>query len=204
MAAVRTLVDPSDPADLAAAHALQDAIVAHQASAGRFETPSWDPVSQKAVREALEALGKTLPDSQRMFGPRAKVDPVRHLIGTASGWGGNPEADALYQMVTPLRNDGTIVHRVTAPARIPVDGFWSISVYNKEGFFEPNPQNAYSVNNISARKDPDGGVTIQFGGDGADNCLPITPGWNCVVRLYRARAEVLSGAWTFPESCSRS
>jgi hypothetical protein len=29
--------------------------------------------------------------------------------------------------------------------------------------------------------------------------LPITPGWNYTVRLYRPRAEILNGKWKFPE-----
>jgi hypothetical protein len=32
------------------------------------------------------------------------------------------------------------------------------------------------------------------------NCLPITPGWNYMVRLYRPRAEILNGSWHFPEA----
>jgi hypothetical protein len=46
------------------------------------------------------------------------------------------------------------------------------------------------------------GRAIQFGGCGEDtaNCLPITPGWNYMVRLYRPRPEVLDGTWTFPEA----
>jgi hypothetical protein len=44
-------------------------------------------------------------------------------------------------------------------------------------------------------------MTVQFGGcDGkVSNCLPIMPGWNYTVRLYRPRAEILSGKWKFPE-----
>jgi hypothetical protein len=63
---------------------------------------------------------------------------------------------------------------------VPVDGFWSISVYNAKGYFEPNPQNAYTLNNITAKKSPVGSVAIQFGGceTGIANCLPVTPGWN--------------------------
>ncbi len=84
---------------------------------------------------------------------------------------------------------------------MPVDGFWSISVYNAEGYFEPNEQNAYSINNITAKKEADGSVVVQFGGcDGkVANCLPITSGWNYLVRLYRPRQEILNGRWTFPE-----
>jgi hypothetical protein len=83
---------------------------------------------------------------------------------------------------------------------VPVDAFWSVSVYNAAGYFEKNPYDAYSLNNITAKKDPDGAITIQFGGcDGKiPNCLPIMPGWNYTVRLYRPRAEILDGKWKFP------
>ena len=195
--AIRTLVDPNDAADLAAVHALQDAITAAQVAPGSFEVPDWDAATQKTVRDALVTLATTLPDTKRMFGTAADTDPVRHLIGSANAWGGNPQRDALYLTVVPPRNDGTTVHRLTVKD-VPVDGFWSVTVYNKDGYFTANEQNAYSLNNITATKDPDGSTTIQFGGTGADNLLPITPGWNYTVRLYRPRAEILDGSWTFP------
>ena len=198
---LRILVNPNDPADLDAVHALQDAVTVQQDSPGSFEIPDWDPVSQKQVRDALIALFATLPDSKGMFGPEGEVEPVRRLIGAAAAWGGNPEKDALYLTVNPPQNDGTTVHRLTVPD-VPVDGFWSVTVYNKDGYFTENPQNAYSLNNIVAAKESDGSVEIQFGGcDGSRaNCLPITPGWNYLVRLYRPRAEVLDGSWTFPQA----
>jgi len=103
--------------------------------------------------------------------------------------------------VTPQQNDGKTVYRLTV-RNVPVDGFWSINVYNAKGYFELNPQNAYSLNNITAAKDADGSVTVQFGGcDGKmPNCLPITQGWNYIVRLYRPRPEILNGDWTFPQA----
>lgn len=200
MVAIRTLFDPSQPQDLARVHAFQDGIRVEQRNGpGRFEIPSWDKESQDKVREHLLGLAATLPDSHRMFGSRAQVDPVRHLIGSASAWGGNPEREALYLSVVPERNDGTTIHRLEV-GHVPVDGFWSISVYNADGFFQANPQNAYSLNNMTARRDGDGSVRVQFGGcDGqVPNCLPITPGWNYLVRLYRPRPEVLNGQWRFP------
>jgi hypothetical protein len=92
------------------------------------------------------------------------------------------------------------VHRLTVKD-VPVEGFWSISVYDKDGYFEPNPQNAYSINNVTAARDTDGSVTIQFGdcGERVPNCLPITPGWNYTVRLYRPRKEILDASWKFPD-----
>lgn len=83
---------------------------------------------------------------------------------------------------------------------VPVDGFWSISVYNAAGFFQKNPFDAYSLNNITAMKGPDGSVAVQFGDcDGkTPNCLPIMPGWNYMVRFYRPRSQILDGSWKFP------
>jgi hypothetical protein len=199
--AVRTLVNPDDPKDLDAVHALQDAIKVDQPGGpGKFEVPNWDETSQKTVRDGLLMLATTLPDTKGMFGPRGGVDPLRHLIGAASAWGGNPEKDALYLNVVPAHNDGKTVYRLNVKD-VPVDGFWSISVYNAKGYFEPNPQNAYTLNNITAKESADGAIAIQFGGcdGGSENCLPTPPGWNYLVRLYRPRPEILDGSWTFPE-----
>lgn len=199
-AAVRILVNPNDPADNAEVYKLQDALKIEQKSIGKFEIPTWDSVSQKQVRDALLELNKTLPDLRNAGGRKGEVDPVRHLIATASGWGLNPDKDAIYLNVTPPGNDGTGVYRITVKD-VPVDGFWSISVYDEKGHFIRNPYNAYTVNNTTAVKNPDGSITVQFGGyDGkTPNCLPIMPGWNYMVRLYRPHLEVVDGTWKFPE-----
>jgi len=198
---IRTLVDPNDPKDVQEAHALQDAVKVQQSNTGRFEVPKWDPVSQKKVRDALLVLSSTLPDLKRAFGSRAAVDPVRHLIATASAWGGNPDKDALYLNITPAKNDGTTIYKLNVK-NVPVEGFWSISVYNAEGYFQKNPYDAYTLNNITAKRSADGSVDVQFGGcDGKiPNCLPTTNGWNYLVRLYRPRAAILEGKWKFPEA----
>ena len=41
-------------------------------------------------------------------------------------------------------------HRLTV-GQVPVDGFWSISLYNAEGYFQNNDRHAYSLNNLTAR-----------------------------------------------------
>ncbi len=201
MVGIRTLVDPGDAEDLKTVHALQDAIQVEHQSIGRFEVPNWDPKTQKKVREALLTLGSTLPDMRHAFGGKDQVDPVRRLIGAAAAWGGNPEKDATYLNVTPGQNDGETVYRLTVKD-VPVDAFWSIIVYNKDGYIPKNEHNVYSLNSITAKKSADESVTIQFGGyDGkTPNCLPIVPGWNYMVRLYRPRPEVLNGTWKFPEA----
>jgi hypothetical protein len=197
---IRFLVDYSNREDVEQVHALQDAVKFSQERIGTFEIPNWDEVSLKKVQAALLQLGTTVSDTRRMFGASEdQVDPVKHLIGSAMLWGGAPEKDSLYLPTTPARNDGSTIHTLRV-GDVPVDGFWSLTVYNKEGYLQPNQDSAYSVNSLTAKKGADGAVTIQFGGcDGKiQNCLPITPGWNYTVRLFRPRAEIIDGTWLFP------
>lgn len=199
---VRTLVDPASAEDMQVGRALQDQIKVEQLKGpGKFEVPQWDKTSLNAVRTTLLSLAATIPDSRRMFGQPTEVDPVRHFIGSASAWGGNTEQDAYYLNVTPTRNDGATRYGLTVKD-VPVDAFWSISVYNGSGYFERNPQNRYTLNNLTARREGDGSIAVQFGDCEANavNCLPITPGWNYMVRLYKPRAQVLDGKWEFPQA----
>jgi hypothetical protein len=198
--AIRTVVDPDNAKDAAAANALQDQISWKQDSVGKLELPNWDAKQLDAVRKAILGLATYLPDSSKMFGAKNEVDAVRHLIGTAGGWGGGSEADAYYINETVPDNDGTKPYTVKVKD-VPVDGFWSVTVYNADGYMEKSPGNATNINNITGKKDAGGTYTIHFGGDAAaSNYLAIYPGWNYTVRLYRARDEVLRGKWVFPKA----
>lgn len=199
VAAFRFFADPNNAEDMKQVHALQDAVTVKQAAKGSFEVPEWDAKSRDKTRRALLDLGALLPDTAKMFGSRDEIDPVRHLIGAALGWGGNPDKEALYLNVTPERNDGKGIYRLTVKD-VPVKDFWSVTVYNKDGFFEPNKLNMYSLNNVTAQKSEDGSIAIQFGGcDGKiANCLPTPEGWNYMVRLYRPETQILAGSWKFP------
>lgn len=195
--AARILVDPADPADVATVAALQDRIVLESGSAVPFTMPDYDETTLNETRDALLALARNMTGFDRMFGTRDEVDPVRHLIGTAAGWGGLPTSEAHYVGVDPRLPVGQ--YELTV-GDVPVDGFWSISVYNAAGFFEPNDRGAYTVNNITGARNDDGSVTVRFGDypEGTPNALPITEGWNYLVRMYLPHAEVLDGTWTFP------
>lgn len=199
--AVRTLVDPADPDDLAIVAALQDQITLRSRSAESFPLPDYDQTSFDETRAALLALARNLSGFDHMFGAKQDVEPVRHLIGTAAGWGGLPSAEATYIGVDPRLPVGQYELTVRD---VPVDGFWSISVYNAEGFFEPNDRNSYTVNNITGVKNEDGSTTVRFGEfpDDAANVIPVTDGWNYLVRLYRPRPEILDGSWNFPRLAS--
>jgi hypothetical protein len=200
MALVRTFADPNDAADMKKAHAVQDAIQVEQASAGTLELPDWDEASLTATRSQLNALAQKVESYPTAFGPKGEVDPIQHLMGSAFGWGGNPQRGAMYFNVTPEKNDGQTAYTLTMPEDVPVEAFWSVTVYNKDGFFTPNELNAYSYNSITAKLNKDGSVTIHFGGSPkTTNYLPITDGWNYIVRCYLPGWKIIEGNWTPPK-----
>ncbi len=194
----RTFVDANDPADIKKVSAIQDQIEVEQASIGNFEIPAWNQKSQDRLRDAINVLASTMTNTSKAFGTKEQVDPIEHLLGAAYGWGGNPAKDATYLSVVPEKNDGKTLYTLTVKD-VPVDGFWSISLYNGKGFFQQNEYNAYSLNNVTGVKNGDGSFTIHFGGDPTQsNYLAIMDGWNYIVRLYRPRQEILDGTWKFP------
>jgi hypothetical protein len=196
---VRTLVNPDDPGDIAAAHAAQDAITVRQSDQGALELPNWNRKMLDTVRQKLIELAPFEPDTKGRFGDRSDVDPVNHLVGTAAAWGGNPPEAAAYFPVYPENASADGSYTLTL-RDVPVDGFWSVSVYNAKGFFQKNPHASYSVNNVTAKAEADGAVVVRFGGNPRlPNYLHLPGnGWNYILRLYRPRNEVLNGSWMPP------
>jgi hypothetical protein len=200
MVLIRTFANPNSPEDMQQAHAAQDAVVVKQASPGTLELPDWDQASLLATRQQLNVLAMKMKDFSQAFGRRGEVDPIQHLMGCAGGWGGNPQRGAMYFAFVPEKNDGKTAYTLTMPKDVPVEAFWSVTVYNKDGFFTPNDLNAYSFNSITAKPNADGTVTIHLGGDPkATNYLPLTDGWNYLVRCYLPGWEIIEGNWTPPE-----
>jgi hypothetical protein len=196
---VRILVDPTDPADVAAVAAIQDRLAIDAGSSQTFVMPDYDFESLDATRDALLALARGLDNFDRTFGAPAEVDPIRHLIGCAAGWGGLPTAEATYIGVGPNvpPGDYELVFK-----DVPVDAVWSVSVYNARGFFEPNDKDLYTVNSVTGERNADGSVTVRFvasaAGDTPPNAIVTPQGWNYLIRLYRPRPEILNGRWTPP------
>lgn len=192
----RILVNSSDPADIKEVNALQDQITTKAVSAKPYTHPNYDQASYKATYKALIELSRGTTDAKRMFGKKEDVGEVRHLLGTAFGWGGLPEYEAFYLNVEPKLPVGA--YQLTVKD-VPVDAFWSISLYNRDGYFQKNEHDAYSVNNITGKRNKDGSFTVHFGGDPkALNYLHIMEGWNYVVRLYQPHKEIIDGTWIFP------
>ncbi|PRB15586.1 DUF1214 domain-containing protein [Microbacterium sp. MYb62] len=194
---VRILVDPNDDVDVAQVDRLQDGLRLAGGGEGGFPLPDYDVPSHGETRDALLTLGRGVSTYDRAFGSKDEVDPVMHLLGAAGGWGGLPEYEATYVSV----DEGLPVADYRLRLKdVPVDAFWSVSLYDAAGYFAPNELGVNSINSLTAVADDDGAVTIHLGAhpEGAKNALPIMPGWNYTLRLYRPRLSVLDGSWVAP------
>lgn len=194
---VRILVDPNSSDDLMSVNRLQDALAITGGGTGAFPLAEYDEPSQSETRDSLLTLARGVSKYDHSFGSKEEVDPVMHLLGTASGWGGLPEYEATYISVD---ENMPVAEYALHLKDVPVDAFWSVSLYNAAGYFEENALGVNSINSLTAIPDADGGVTVRFGVqlDGVANALPIMPGWNYVLRLYRPRPSVLDGSWAAP------
>src|SRR5271156_1621050 len=88
----------------------------------------------------------------------------------------------------------------------PVDGFWSMTLYNGEHLFEPNKLNRFSLGTKSKSMvyNSDGSLTLYFqsmspGIDKESNWLPAPEGdFSLYIRAYWPKPEILNGTWRAP------
>jgi hypothetical protein len=109
---------------------------------------------------------------------------------------------------TGQRLTGAHAYTVTFPAgqTPPVDGFWSLTLYNKEHLFEPNSLNRFSLGtkSKSMKRNPDGSLTIYVqsatpGPEQQDNWLPAPrDNFSLYIRAYWPKPAIASGQWTPP------
>lgn len=116
--------------------------------------PKWDSVSQKKVRDALLLLASILPDTNRMYGTEDDVDPVRFVIGAATGGGRIRRRKHFTSTFFPPGITGPRFTSYTSEMWQSTDFGWS-AFYNAEGYFQQYQYNAYSLNNITAKKNAD-------------------------------------------------
>jgi hypothetical protein len=171
---------------------------------------------QDGERAIDEAVAKSRGTGE-LFGSRGDLrnNYLNRAMGARIGLFGNTPAEALsvdYQVDgdgQPLdTGKNAYVLKLTKDNVPPVNGFWSVTMYDgKTSFMVRNPLHRHLFNSAmlsSMQRDPDGGFTIHVqkdspGEERETNWLPAPDGpMFAVLRLYLPRPAVFSGAWTRP------
>ena len=142
---------------------------------------------------------------------RYGIDYISRAITARLALGANPPEDAIY-MSTFTDGDG---HPLDGSARYrmhfgtgqtpPVDAFWSITAYNKNGYFVDNPLDRYAIGDRDLLKpNSDGSIDLYIqsknpGLEQESNWLPSGDGpFNLTIRLYSPKEAILGGSWHPP------
>jgi len=127
------------------------------------------------------------------------------------GLGANLPEDAIYPMSLsgldgePYHGDNNYVLHFGRGELPPVNGFWSLAMYDAEGYFVENPIGRYSIGNrddLSMNEDGSLDLYLQHQSPGSaleSNWLPAPAGqFNLVLRLYWPGTEIITGEWQPP------
>jgi hypothetical protein len=138
-------------------------------------------------------------------------DYLNRAAVTQFGLGANTPQEALYPATftdvqgQPLSGANNYTIHFDPGQTPPVDGFWSVSMYNDKNLFVDNPLNRYSINSYSELKNnTDGSLDLYVqnqspGPDKESNWLPApTDSFNMVLRAYLPQPQVLNGTWQPP------
>ena len=136
---------------------------------------------------------------------------LKRAIVTQLGLGANLPEDAIYPLNLgdeagkPLDGANKYVVRFVKDEIPPVDAFWSVTLYDPEGFQVANSINRFAVSSwMPLKRDAEGSLTLYIqnenpGGDRESNWLPAPKGpFNLTMRLYAPRSEALTGVWNPP------
>jgi len=136
---------------------------------------------------------------------------LKRAIVTQWGLGANLPQDAIYPMNLgdqtgrPLDGANKYVLQFDKATLPPVDAFWSVTLYDPEGYQVANPLNRFAVSSwMPFKYDPDGSLTLYLqnespGKDNEANWLPAPKGpFNLTMRLYAPKSEALIGKWNPP------
>jgi hypothetical protein len=136
---------------------------------------------------------------------------LKRAIVSQVGLGANLPEDAIYPLNLgdesgkPL--DGANKYTITFEkgAAPPVNAFWSITLYDSDGFQVGNALNRFAVSSwMPFTTNPDGSLDLYFqnespGKDKEANWLPAPKGpFNLTMRLYAPKSEALTGKWNPP------
>eukprot|EP00751_Fragilariopsis_kerguelensis_P028982 CAMPEP_0170920766 /NCGR_PEP_ID=MMETSP0735-20130129/9418_1 /TAXON_ID=186038 /ORGANISM="Fragilariopsis kerguelensis, Strain L26-C5" /LENGTH=556 /DNA_ID=CAMNT_0011319787 /DNA_START=83 /DNA_END=1750 /DNA_ORIENTATION=+ len=216
MIGMRTQVNMNSPEDLAKAHQLQAGLQltvtgSSDPLVGYLPSHTWDMEEILSMRAHFEKVVQQHPEitSENMFGPRNSWPLLNHNCGTAYGWGGFPKEQAVYPQIhvpdSALAGDKGRYTLTMQDVPIQATAFWSITVYDEQGYVSTKDGDFYNINSAFAVADINGNnnnnksYTIHFGNNYDKNIVPnvinIMPGWNITVRLYQPTSDYFDGTW---------
>lgn len=189
-----------------------------------FDITKVDATTRKAIEDAptqgLKLMAWKLPTLARVANHWSMNTDTMGVYGTyylkraivaQAGLGANLPEDAIYPLSVgdengkPLDGANKYTIHFAKDAVPPVDAFWSVTLYDNEGFQVANPVNRFAVSSwMPFKRDADGSLTlyIQNANPGSDyeaNWLPAPKGpFNLTMRLYAPKSEALTGVWNPP------
>ena len=189
-----------------------------------FDISKVDPVIQRALdsapQDAQKLMAWKLSTLARVVnGWSMNTDTMgvygnyylKRAIVTQIGLGANLPEDAIYPINLfdstrqPLDGANKYTIHFDKGATPPADAFWSITLYDKEGFQVANSLNRFAVSSwMPFKYNGDGSLDLYFqsespGADMEANWLPAPKGpFNLTMRLYAPRSEALTGKWNPP------
>ncbi|WP_020522348.1 DUF1254 domain-containing protein [Catelliglobosispora koreensis] len=208
-------------------HPTDFAILARIAGMGIIPGKPFDPPSPQnaaaidaGAKDALAAMQQALPglgsktNGWTIFNSTIGVygnSYLQRAVVTLIGLGANPPEDAVYPILDadadgePLTGEHDYVLHFDADRLPPVDAFWSVTMYDAQGFQIPNAINRFALGDRDPLTyNPDGSLDLYLrstspGPDRESNWLPAGPGpLGVTMRLYAPRPEVINGGWTPP------
>ena len=136
---------------------------------------------------------------------------LKRAIIAQVGLGANLPEDAIYPLNLadeegrPLDGANAYVLRFEKGAAPPAGAFWSVTLYDDQGYQAPNSLNRFALSSwMPFKLNPDGSLDlhVQSESPGADrqaNWLPAPKGpFNLTMRLYAPKGEALTGKWNSP------
>ncbi|WP_083786708.1 DUF1254 domain-containing protein [Methylobacterium nodulans] len=194
-----------------------------------FDIEKVEPVIRKALEAAPESAQKLMEWKVRSLarvtnGWSMNTDTMgvygnyylKRAIVAQLGLGANLPEDAIYPLNLaddtgrPLDGGNKYVIHFEKDETPPVAAFWSITLYNSEGYQVANSLNRFAVSSwMPFKYNADGSLDLFFqsdspGDDKESNWLPAPNGpFNLTMRLYAPKAEVLMGRWNPPSITKR-
>jgi hypothetical protein len=189
-----------------------------------FDIEQVDPAIRDALRRvperAQKLMASKLPTLARVVnGWQMNTDTMgvygnyylKRAIVAQYGLGANLPEDAIYpanlgdESGKPLEGANQYTLHFDKGATPPVGAFWSITLYDKDGFQVPNTLNRFAVSSwMNLKQNADGSLDLYVqnaspGKDKESNWLPAPSGaFNLTMRLYSPKSEALIGAWNPP------